>query len=140
MTRRRPVTVASIRDDGSTELIELAEHLRRLDDRGSQVDPPKEPETLHEAMRDLSLSRRWETKPSDKAVEIIIEDYGRTRMGLVRHNKATSDKRSKWQEWASEYFARHPTASKIRAAEFIKIEHQIPESVGYIAKKIAILK
>ena len=55
MTRRK-FKVATIRDDGSTELLDDDVYLRQRKERADKTPPAKEPETLHEAMRDLSLS------------------------------------------------------------------------------------
>lgn len=134
---KKTVTVASVRDDGSVEFVEAGELGLRREKLASKVEPLREPETLHEAMRDLSLSERWGSKPSSRAAKIILAQYGRENMPLIRHNKSAADKRARWQEWAAVYWARHPNSGCSATARVIKARHRIAESVGYIAKRIA---
>ena len=133
MAKRPKLLVA----DGEGGLIELQELLRQRQECADKIKPAKEPETPHEAMLDVALSRRWGLQPRDKSHAILLEQYGREVMPILRRNKKASGKRAQWQAWANEYFARHPEAKKAEAAAWMKRKHAIAETPEYIAKRIS---
>ena len=75
-----------------------------------------EPQTYHEAVRDLSLSQRHDLPPNDKSLTIICEQYGREVSGLASNNKKLRDdaaeKGNAWQREADQIWKTQPDLSK----------------------------